>query len=147
MSRDARVTRSSFSRRLQPISVPHPMSVLPGRIWSDDDWERIQRGFAARDMEDRWDVLTENNVVFLYRSWSGFGVFEATFAPVDGGWRIAEAVVERDQDRYRNTGDRDDCLMLESVISVILLGERSPSSKRSERRRQVERRAPAVREL
>lgn len=85
MPADSRVTRSSFSGRLQPISVAHPISVLPGRIWSDDDWARIQRGFAARDMDDRWHILTEDNIVFLHRSWTGFGVFEATFAPVDGG--------------------------------------------------------------
>ncbi|MGW6795365.1 hypothetical protein [Streptomyces chartreusis] len=100
------------------------MPQLPERIWSDEDWERIQRGYAARDMDEKWNVFAEREVVFLHRSWTGRGVFEATFAPVDeGGWRITRAVVERDPERYRNSDDAYDCLMLELVISAIVLGE------------------------
>ncbi|MFC5216705.1 hypothetical protein [Streptomyces coerulescens] len=100
------------------------MPQLPQRIWSDEDWERIQLGYAARDMDEKWNVFAEDEVVFLHRSWTGRGVFEATFAPEgDGGWRIASAVVERDPERYRGTDDDYDCLMLELVISAIVLGE------------------------
>ncbi|WP_327123421.1 hypothetical protein [Streptomyces sp. NBC_01727] len=100
------------------------MPQLPQRIWSDEDWERIQRGYASRDMDEKWDVFTEGEVVFLHRSWTGNGAFAATFAPVDGGgWRIARAVVERDPERYRGTDEDYDCLMLELVISAIVLGE------------------------
>ncbi|WP_345584359.1 hypothetical protein [Streptomyces prasinosporus] len=100
------------------------MPQLPQRIWSDEDWERIQRGYASRDMDEKWNVFTEGEVAFLHRSWTGRGIFEATFAPVDdGGRRIARAVVERDPKRYRGTDDDYDCLMLELVISAVVLGE------------------------
>jgi hypothetical protein len=125
MPAEERVTRSTFSRRRpEPISAPQPLSRLPQRIWSDEDWERIQRGYAARDMDEKWNVFTEGDVVHLHRSWTGKGVFAATFAPVaDGGWRIAHAVVERDPARYRNTDDDYDRVMLELVLSAIVLGE------------------------
>jgi hypothetical protein len=84
MPADERVTRSTFSGRIQQISTPQSMPQLPQRIWSDDDWDQIQRGYAARDMDEKWNVFTEGEVVFLHRSWSGNGVFAATFAPVDG---------------------------------------------------------------
>ncbi|MEW2139495.1 hypothetical protein AB0892_23400 [Streptomyces sp. NPDC005409] len=75
-------------------------------------------------MDEKWNVFTEGEVVFLHRSWTGHGVFAATFAPVDGGgWRIVRAVVERDAERYRGTDDAYDCVMLELVISAIVLGE------------------------
>ncbi|MYX08048.1 hypothetical protein GTW98_14770 [Streptomyces sp. SID8375] len=103
------------------------MPQLPQRIWADEDWERIQRGYSSRDMDDKWDVFTEGEVVFLHRSWTGYGVFAATFEPVDdGGWRVARAVVERDPERYRGTDDDYDCLMLELVISTVVLGEPAP---------------------
>jgi hypothetical protein len=103
------------------------MPELPQRIWSDEDWARIQRGYASRDMDEKWDVFTEGEVVFLHRSWTGNGVFAATLAPVDGGgWRIASAVVERDAERYGNTDDVYDCVMLELVITAIVLGEPAP---------------------
>ncbi|MFE2889344.1 hypothetical protein [Streptomyces sp. NPDC059272] len=78
-------------------------------------------------MDEKWDVFTEGEVVFLHRSWTGNGVFAATFAPVDGGgWRIASAVVKRDAERYGNADDVYGCLMLELVISAIVLGEPAP---------------------
>lgn len=72
----------------------------------------------------RGDVFMEGEVVFLHRSWTGYGVFAATFAPVNGGgWRIASAVVERDADRYGGTDDAYDCVMPELVITASVLGE------------------------
>ncbi|MFX4292927.1 hypothetical protein [Streptomyces bohaiensis] len=100
------------------------MPVLPQRIWSDEDWDRIRRGYLSRDMDEKWDVFTEGEVVFLHRSWTGFGLYAATFAPVEsGGRRIVSALVERDGERYRNADDAYDCLMLELVITAVVLGE------------------------
>jgi hypothetical protein len=100
------------------------MSLLPDRIWSDGDWERIQLGYRARDMDEKWHVFTEGDVVFLHRSWTGRGIFEATFAPARGGGRrITGAVVEGERERYRRDDDEYDCLMLELVLSAIVLGE------------------------
>ncbi|TNM26091.1 hypothetical protein FH715_24955 [Streptomyces sedi] len=105
------------------MSAPRPLSP-PERVWSDQDWERIQRGYAARDMDEKWNVLTEGDVVHLHRSWTGIEVVAATFEPVEGGGRrIASAEVERDPERYRGTDDEYDRLMLELVISAIVLGE------------------------
>ncbi|MET7300682.1 hypothetical protein [Embleya sp. NPDC005575] len=101
------------------------MPFLPRRIWSDEDWYRTQLGYCFRDMDEKWDVFVEDHVVFPHRSWTGHGVFEATFAPADGGGRqIAEAVAERDLERYRGD-DEYDCLTLELVLSAIVLGEPS----------------------
>jgi hypothetical protein len=127
MPADESVTRSTFSGRIQPISAPQPMPQLPQRVWSDDDWKQIQRGCASRDMDEKWAVFTEGDVVFVHRSWTGNGVFAATFAPVDGGGRrIASAVVERNSARYGSTDDAYDCVMLELVISALVLGESAP---------------------
>ncbi|WP_236239867.1 hypothetical protein [Streptomyces sp. CC228A] len=124
MSADERVTRAALSRRLKPIAVPRALPLLPGRVWSDAEWERISLGYRARDMDQKWNVFTEGDVVHVHRSWTGFGMYEATFTPVEGGGRkITAAVVERDPERYRNDDDAYDCLMLELVLSAIVLGE------------------------
>ncbi|MFB0627066.1 hypothetical protein [Streptomyces sp. AB3(2024)] len=124
MPKDEPVTRASFSDRLQPIVVPGPLSLLPYRIWSDEEWELIRLGCVARDMDEKWNVFAEGKVVHLHRSRTGHGVLEATFAPLDGGGRqVTEAVVERDGERYTGTDDAYDCLVLELVIGAIVLGE------------------------
>jgi hypothetical protein len=127
MSADQRVTRSSFANHIKPISVRHPMVSLPHRVWSQRDWERIQLGFHSHGMDERWNVFAEGDTVFLHRSWTGFGIFEATFAPAESeGWRIAEAVVERDRERFRLADSEYDRLLLELVLSTIVLNEPAP---------------------
>jgi hypothetical protein len=83
-----------FSGRIQPMSAPQPMPELPQRIWSDDEWERIQLGYASRDMDEKWDVFTEGKVVFLHRSWSGNGL------------RLRHARVGNQRHRAWRAGDR-----------------------------------------
>ncbi|MBB6439531.1 hypothetical protein [Streptomyces candidus] len=123
MTADPPLTRESF-RRLHPINTPHPVTQLPDRVWTDKDWARIQRGYRARDMDEKWNVFAEGDVLCMHRSWTGHAVYEASFAPViGGGRRIASAVVEADAERYRRTGDEYDCLMMELIISAIILGE------------------------
>lgn len=100
------------------------MSSLPSRVWTDVEWERIQLGYRARDMDEKWNVFCEDRVVFLHRSWTGHGIYEASFAPAEsGGYTITQAVVETDSERYRNPEDAYDCVMLELLISTIVLGE------------------------
>ncbi|WP_331726402.1 hypothetical protein [Streptomyces sp. NBC_00887] len=123
MTAHAPLTRESF-RRLHPIGAPRPVSQLPDRVWTDEDWDRIQRGYRARDMDEKWNVFVEGDVLFMHRSWTGHGVYEASFAPViGGGRRITSVVVEADVKRYRRTGDEYDRLMMELIISAIILGE------------------------
>ncbi|WP_328834772.1 hypothetical protein [Streptomyces europaeiscabiei] len=123
MIADAPLTRESF-RRLHPISTPRLVSQFPDRVWTDEDWDRIQRGYRARDMDEKWNVFVEGDVLFMHRSWTGHGVYEVSFAPAAGrGRRIASAVVEVDGERYRSRGDEYDCLMMELIISAIVLGE------------------------
>jgi hypothetical protein len=118
------VTRSSLPN-LSAIVVPLTMSELPTRIWSDAEWARIRLGHEAQDMDEKWNVFVEGRTLFAIRSWTGHGVFEASFVRVDGGWRIGAAVVESDASRFRRTNARCDRLVLEMVISAIVLGERA----------------------
>lgn len=123
MTTDAPLTRESF-RRLHPVNTPRRVSRLPDRVWSDEDWERIRHGYRARSMDEKWNAFVEGDVLFLHRSWTGHGIYEASFVPVPGGGRkIASAVAEADRKRYRSVGDEYDCLMMELVISAIVLGE------------------------
>lgn len=125
MPTDEPVTRETLGRGLRQISDPRPMPLPPERIWSDGEWARIRLGLAARDMDDRWDIVTEDHVVHLHRSWTGNEIFAATFAPADGdGWRIIGALAERDPERYRRSGDADDRRLLELVLGLLLDHER-----------------------
>ncbi|GLZ80754.1 hypothetical protein Afil01_55610 [Actinorhabdospora filicis] len=124
MPADVPVTRETIRRSLRPMSDPRPMPLTPERVWSDEEWARIRLGLAARDMDDRWDVLTEDRVVHMHRSWTGYEIFAAVFAPAEGGWRITDALVEHGPERFRSGGDAEDRRLLEAVLDIVLRHER-----------------------
>jgi hypothetical protein len=99
------------------------MAVLPARVWTEAEWRRIEAGYRAGSMEERWLVFAENDVVYLHRSWTGYGIFEATFGPVEGGHRIVSAVVETAEGRYSARSDELESLMLELILRAIVLGQ------------------------
>jgi hypothetical protein len=110
------------------IVDPVPVPLLPTRTWTHEEWSRIQQGFAARDMDDKWDIVVDGRTAFVRRSWTGHIFYEATFEPVDGGWRIGSAVVAADERRSLSPRaayaiDQENGVMLEWMISGILLGE------------------------
>ena len=120
MSGTALVTRASLGR-LSPVIAPVPMTQLPARVWSRQQWDLIKRGYLAQDMDEKWDVFVENHVAFLHRSWTGNGVFEATFSPAAVGWRISGAVVG--SSRARTVSAELNRVLLELVLCAIILGE------------------------
>jgi hypothetical protein len=104
-----------------PIVAPVPMTLLPARVWAQEQWERIKLGYRARSMDEKWNVFVEDHVAFLHRNWTGRGMFEASFSPIDGGWHVSAAVAE--SERVRNVSAQLNRVLLELVLSAIVLGE------------------------
>lgn len=103
------------------------MAILPDRSWTGEQWQRIQSGYTARDMDEKWNVFAEGQVVHFLRSWTGHTIFEATFSETPDGHRITTAVVETEQKRHRRTSPEHDRILLELVITAIVLGEPATS--------------------
>ncbi len=82
---------------------------------------QIRAGYVPHMMEEKWFIFMEGDRLFLHRSWTGLGVYEATFAPVDGGYVIESAVVTGDRSEYKRSSDQDESLILEMIITGHLL--------------------------
>ncbi|MFD0000542.1 hypothetical protein [Nocardia sp. NPDC127526] len=123
MDRDTPVARGSF-RKLYSIVTPESLSQLPDRVWTVSEWDRVRRGYRSRSMDEKWNIFTEGDIVFMHRSWTGYGIYEVSFSPLAaGGRKITSAVVETDPQRYRRMTDDYDRVMIELIISGIVLGE------------------------
>ena len=67
------------SWEFEPLTIPQPIPA-PARVWTDDEMGAIQRGYVPHMMEEKWFIFMEGNRLFAHRSWTGLGVYEATFA-------------------------------------------------------------------
>ncbi len=88
---------------------------------SDEQWQRIQAGHTAQDMDEKWDLRVSDEWLYTHRSWTGYGIHAVRFTRDAHGWRISELHVERNQDLYRSD-DAYDMRLFEMIIDGHLLG-------------------------
>lgn len=120
MNDATRLTRDDF-RRLTPVAMAETIPP-PDHVWSDEDWRVIEQGHKSADMDDKWNALVEGHRLYLHRSWTGRGMYEAEFAHVPGGWQIVAAAVEGDHASLRRHTDDVETAALEALIDGNLLG-------------------------
>lgn len=101
-----------------PESIPPP-----ARIWTSEEMDQIRLGYVPHIMDEKWFIFMEGDRLFAHRSWTGLGVYEAAFAPVDGGYVIESAVVTGNRSEYKRSSDQDESQILEALIAGHLLGQ------------------------
>jgi hypothetical protein len=115
------VRRDFFDQELLPVQTPVPIPG-PERPWSEDEWATIKRGHRSHGMDDKWDGIVEDDRLYLHRSWTGRGIYEATFMQVGSEWKIRDALVTNDSN-YQPSPSECESLFLEVIIETVLLGE------------------------
>lgn len=99
------------------------------RTFTADEMVKVRRGLIPEEMEDKWFVYYEEELLYLHRSWTGVCVYHARFQEHPGGAaRLIGAVVNRDPEQYSATDETHDARMLLYLIDVLLLGQFVPFS-------------------
>ena len=123
---DVRARRKDWQN--EPLTCPQSIPP-PTRIWTEEEMDRIREGYIPQIMEEKWFIFMEGNRLFAHRSWTGFGIYEATFTPAAGGYVIESAIVTGDETRYDPSSDQDESLLFEMLIASYLLGDSTPASQ------------------
>ncbi|XOV66978.1 MAG: hypothetical protein ACFHU9_15230 [Fluviicola sp.] len=56
----------------------------------------IQNGFLAPIMDDKWDIIYNNDALSFYRSWTGIGVFQLQFEENNDSLRVIGALADEE---------------------------------------------------
>ena len=92
------------------------------RKYTAAEFEKISRGTIPPDMDSRWFIFLENNVLYIHRSWTGMGIYEVHFEKEGDLYKVSEAWVSEAEHRYKNTGDGYTERFLLFLIEYTLLG-------------------------
>ena len=104
----------------QPVAIPPPVMLL-----SQSEMRRIALGHRPV-WDDKWLAFMEDDRLFFHRSWTGHGIYEATFAATETGFVMISACVEGNPARYRPDPDLvEECDLLRDLI-VLVSGEPTP---------------------
>ncbi|WP_434581723.1 ADP-ribosyltransferase [Carbonactinospora thermoautotrophica] len=113
---------SAVSEQPRLFTKPH-LIPPPARIWTEEEWSRIQHGYASRSSDEKWNAKMNGNELVFRRSWTGYAIYAAYFEQVSDGWKIRHALVESDPERHVRIADAYDTVMLEHLICAALLGD------------------------
>lgn len=109
-----RATRNSWKMRPMP-KVRRRLTV--DRIFSPNEYQRLQVGRIPKVMEDKWFIFFEDEWLYFHRSWTGECVYELRLEPSNAHYRIAEVWVN---DELKGKRPFDESLLL-SLIDHLLL--------------------------
>jgi hypothetical protein len=110
---------------LQPLPVQRSTLSLQ-RKFTEPEYERLCNGLIPDRMEDKWFIFLEDDILFLYRSWTGYCIYQLSLTRTDSTYAISRALVNRDPNQYTWVDDRYDEKLLMFLIDHLLLGEHSP---------------------
>ena len=91
------------------------------RTFTDQEYSLISKGLIPEQMEDKWFIFMENDILFLHRSWTGFCIYEVHF---DSQHAIRAVWANRNRDQHTQTNDEHDGANLIYLIEYFLLGKR-----------------------
>jgi len=93
------------------------------RTFSEEEYNRLSKGFIPEVMEDKWFIFMENNILYFHRSWTGVCIYEVHF---DNKLATKEAWVNRDNEQYKAADNEYEESLLTFLISNFLLGQNTP---------------------
>ena len=104
--------------------MPQETKVLAySAAFSSEEFGRISRGLVPQQMEDKWFIYLEGDVLHFHRSWTGVCIYRVEFAIEGEKPRVRRSFVNRDPSQYKETDDVYDSKLLHFLISNLLLGK------------------------
>jgi hypothetical protein len=84
--------------------------------------EKLKNGFAASDMDQKWNIYFDDGKLYLHRSWTGSCIYIAdVFEQKDGSGLITTVTVNRNKDEYNFSSAEADKNLIRKIIQFQLL--------------------------
>ena len=106
--------------KIEPMP-PNHIRVSLDVYYDENEIERIRMGFIPRQMEEKWFIFWERRRLHFHRSWTGYCEYIVTFRRERAGYRMTEALINRDRSQNRETNDEMDLLLIPRLIGKYLL--------------------------
>ncbi len=115
-----RLIRQNF-KKLKDMP-PDRIEVTVDKQFTKDDFEKIKLGIRSYDMDQRWNILFEDNLLYMYRSWTGACIFIGQFDTCnDGTGHLLKLVVNGDLGQYKRVNAQDDIEIVLTIIDTHLI--------------------------
>lgn len=87
--------------------------------YTKEQFDKIKAGFTSSDMDDKWNITYEPDILHFYRSWTDEKIYSAKIEQTDNGCQIKEVFVASDSEEPPT--DDYDCSVVADLIRLYLL--------------------------
>lgn len=107
-------------------AIKSPRTITVDWDFDLDAYEKLKLGHHAQEMEDKWNVYLEDNVVHFHRSWTGSELFRFVLSPMNGAdgeakyYHVGSFEAEQDPEVYKETDEQAIKDMLGKVLRFVL---------------------------
>ena len=109
------------------MEMPETVALLPfKKTYTSDEFNLISRGLIPEEMEDKWFIFMQDDILYFHRSWEGECIYKVILEQNSNEYTVKEALVNRDLEQYKSGSDRDEIALLSWLIDVFLLHKRVP---------------------
>ena len=78
-----RATRESW----KILPLPEKRVEIPfERTFTADEYQELARGVIPQEMEDKWFIFCENDVLYFHRSWTGYCILQVPLVFTGTHW-------------------------------------------------------------
>jgi len=91
-----------------------------------EEYDRLRLGLIPEQMEDKWFIFVENDVIHFHRSWTGFCIYRVEIGRIGDQIVLRNGLVNRDPEQYENTDLDWDIDLLCFLIDRLLLDKDVP---------------------
>ena len=116
--------RTSLGLTSNPFLLNAQLSLH--RAFTEQEYERIRLDFIPESMEDKWFMFTEDDTLYIHRSWTGHCIYQLTLIQKDTNYVVSEALVNRDKSQYAGGDDHYDEKLLMFLVDHLLLIKSGP---------------------
>jgi hypothetical protein len=113
-------TRDSWTTH--PLPEKHAR-LMASWTFTGSEFNQMKHGLIPEQMEDKWFIYYEDDWLHFHRSWTGYCIYQVQFRERDSKFEVAQILVSRDLEQYRESSDEFDLLMLKYLIDNLLLGK------------------------
>jgi hypothetical protein len=110
-----RLTRQDF-KKLKDIPGER-IEVDLDTQFTKDEFEKIKLGFRSHKMDQRWNILYEDNLLYMHRSWTGHCIFVGTIeSKEDGTGHLKHLTINGDSAQYQRVDTNED---IETMLTIV----------------------------
>jgi len=90
--------------------------------FTKDEFEKIKLGFRSHDMDQRWNILYEDNLLYIHRSWTGHCIFIGTVkGNQDCTGHLSHLTINGDGTQYQRVDTNEDVNTMLMIVGSHLI--------------------------